>query len=219
MNNARIASLGLALALGSVLATTVSGQIDFNRQVRPILANHCLQCHGPDSNNRQADLRLDTQADAMQSAIVAGKPHESPLIHRIESTDPDEVMPPGHLGKPLSADQISILKDWIAQGAKYSEHWAFEPIGDSAKLLEQVTNESNQEDLPIDRFIKQSLDKAGLKLSPELSKEQFIRRVSFDLTGLPPTTEELSRLVADTDPESMSKWIDRLLESPRYAER
>ncbi|MFN9464620.1 MAG: PSD1 and planctomycete cytochrome C domain-containing protein [Planctomycetota bacterium] len=219
MKNLRFEIICLALTLDWVLAIPAIGQIDFNRQVRPILANHCLQCHGPDSNNRQADLRLDTQADATQSAIVAGKPHESPLIHRIESTDPDEVMPPGHLGKPLSADQITILKDWIAQGAKYSEHWAFEPIGDSTKLLQQVTDDSNQKELPIDRFIKQSLDKAGLKLSPELSKEQFIRRVSFDLTGLPPTSEELSRLVADTDPESMSKWIDRLLESPRYAER
>ncbi|MFN9348157.1 MAG: c-type cytochrome domain-containing protein, partial [Planctomycetota bacterium] len=195
MKNPRFEIIFLALTLDWVLVIPAIGQIDFNRQVRPILANHCLQCHGPDSNNRQADLRLDTQADATQSAIVAGKPHESPLIHRIESTDPDEVMPPGHLGKPLSADQITILKDWIAQGAKYSEHWAFEPIGDSTKLLQQVTDDSNQNELPIDRFIKQSLDKAGLKLSPELSKEQFIRRVSFDLTGLPPTSEELSRLV------------------------
>ena len=219
MKNLRFEIICLALTLDWVLAIPAIGQIDFNRQVRPILANHCLQCHGPDSNNRQADLRLDTQADATQSAIVAGKPDESPLIHRIESKDPDQVMPPGHLGKPLSAEQITILKDWIAQGAKYSEHWAFEPIGDSTKLLQQVTDDSNQNELPIDRFIKQSLDKAGLKLSPELSKEQFIRRVSFDLTGLPPTSEELSRLVTDTDPESMSKWIDRLLESPRYAER
>ncbi|MFM8396252.1 MAG: c-type cytochrome domain-containing protein, partial [Pirellula sp.] len=123
-------------------------------------------------------MRLDTQTDATQGAIVAGEPNQSPLIHRVESQDPDAIMPPGHLGKPLSADQISILKEWIAQGAKYSEHWAFEPIGDSTKLLQHVTDESNQKELPIDRFIKQSLDKAGLKLSPELSKQQFIRRVS-----------------------------------------
>jgi cytochrome c553 len=219
MNTARIATLGLALALGSVLTSSAIGQIDFNRQVRPILANHCLQCHGPDANNRQADLRLDTQSDAMQSAIVAGNPDQSPMIHRIESKDPEELMPPGHLGKPLNADQISILKDWITQGAKYSEHWAFEPIGDSTSLLKQVTEESNQMELPIDRFIKHSLNKARLKLSPELSKEQFIRRVSFDLTGLPPASQELSQLLADTDPESITKWIDRLLDSPRYAER
>ncbi|MFM7518276.1 MAG: c-type cytochrome domain-containing protein, partial [Pirellula sp.] len=135
MNKARIASLGLAAALGSMLATSASGQIDFNRQVRPILANHCLQCHGPDALNRQADLRLDTQTDATQGAIVAGEPNQSPLIHRVESQDPEAIMPPGHLGKPLNSDQISILKEWIAQGAKYSEHWAFEPIGDSTKLL------------------------------------------------------------------------------------
>ncbi|MFM2013960.1 MAG: hypothetical protein RLZZ396_2744, partial [Planctomycetota bacterium] len=167
----------------------------------------------------QAELRLDTQSDAMQSAILAGQPDRSPLIHRIESRDPDEVMPPGHLGKPLSSQQITILKEWIAQGAKYSEHWAFEPIGDSTKLLAQVTDESTAKDLPIDRFIQHSLGKAGLKLSQELSKEQWIRRVSFDLTGLPPTSEEINQLVLDTDPESIRKWIDRLLASARYGER
>ena len=219
MKNLRFELICVAIALGPVLAMPASGQIDFNSQVRPILANHCLQCHGPDAQNRQAELRLDTQSDAMQSAILAGQPDRSPLIHRIESRDPDEVMPPGHLGKPLSSQQITILKEWIAQGAKYSEHWAFEPIGDSTKLLAQVTDESTAKDLPIDRFIQHSLSKAGLKLSQELSKEQWIRRVSFDLTGLPPTSEEINQLVLDTDPESIRKWIDRLLASARYGER
>jgi cytochrome c553 len=219
MKNLRFELICVAIALGPVLAMPASGQIDFNSQVRPILANHCLQCHGPDAQNRQAELRLDTQSDAMQSAILAGQPDRSPLIHRIESRDPDEVMPPGHLGKPLSSQQITILKEWIAQGAKYSEHWAFEPIGDSTKLLAQVTDESTAKDLPIDRFIQHSLGKAGLKLSQELSKEQWIRRVSFDLTGLPPTSEEINQLVLDTDPESIRKWIDRLLASARYGER
>lgn len=219
MKNLRFKLICVAIALGPILAMPASGQIDFNSQVRPILANHCLQCHGPDAQNRQAELRLDTQSDAMQSAILAGQPDRSPLIHRIESRDPDEVMPPGHLGKPLSSQQITILKEWIAQGAKYSEHWAFEPIGDSTKLLAQVTDESTAKDLPIDRFIQHSLGKAGLKLSQELSKEQWIRRVSFDLTGLPPTSEEINQLVLDTDPESIRKWIDRLLASARYGER
>ena len=219
MKNLRFELICVAIALGPVLAMPASGQIDFNSQVRPILANHCLQCHGPDAQNRQAELRLDTQSDAMQSAILAGQPDRSPLIHRIESRDPGEVMPPGHLGKPLSSQQITILKEWIAQGAKYSEHWAFEPIGDSTKLLAQVTDESTAKDLPIDRFIQHSLSKAGLKLSQELSKEQWIRRVSFDLTGLPPTSEEINQLVLDTDPESIRKWIDRLLASARYGER
>ena len=219
MKNLRFELICVAIALGPILAMPASGQIDFNSQVRPILANHCLQCHGPDAQNRQAELRLDTQSDAMQSAILAGQPDRSPLIHRIESRDPDEVMPPGHLGKPLSSQQITILKEWIAQGAKYSEHWAFEPIGDSTKLLAQVTDESTAKDLPIDRFIQHSLGKAGLKLSQELSKEQWIRRVSFDLTGLPPTSEEINQLVLDTDPESIRKWIDRLLASARYGER
>ena len=219
MKNLRFELICVAIALGPVLAMPASGQIDFNSQVRPILANHCLQCHGPDAQNRQAELRLDTQSDAMQSAILAGQPDRSPLIHRIESRDPGEVMPPGHLGKPLSSQQITILKEWIAQGAKYSEHWAFEPIGDSTKLLAQVTDESTAKDLPIDRFIQHSLGKARLKLSQELSKEQWIRRVSFDLTGLPPTSEEINQLVLDTDPESIRKWIDRLLASARYGER
>ena len=219
MNREFLRFITLAFAWWFATAIQATAQIDFNQQVRPILANHCLQCHGPDAQNRQADLRLDTEAEAKRSAILAGQADQSPVVQRIESTDPQEVMPPGHLGKPLSSEQQKILKDWIAQGAKYSEHWAFVPIRDSASLLEQVTNQNNLTAHPIDRFIKDSLGKAGLKLSPAVSREQFIRRVSIDLTGLPPTPDELLAIASDPSPESLTLWIDRLLESPRYAER
>ncbi|MBU6384980.1 MAG: DUF1553 domain-containing protein [Planctomycetes bacterium] len=219
MMHLRSLSILLAIVLGAATARPSIAQIDFNQQVRPILANHCLQCHGPDAQNRQADLRLDVSSEAMKSAIVAGQVENSPLIHRIESADPDEVMPPGHLGKPLSTQQREILKAWVSQGAKYSEHWSFEPIGDSSQLLKQATDESTASELPIDRFIQRSLDKAGLKRSQELSKESLIRRVWLDLTGLPPTSQELDALKTDADPASIDKAIDRLLESPRYAER
>jgi len=219
MMHLRSLSILLAIVLGAATARPSIAQIDFNQQVRPILANHCLQCHGPDAQNRQADLRLDVSSEAMKSAVVAGQVENSPLIHRIESADPDEVMPPGHLGKPLSTQQREILKAWVSQGAKYSEHWSFEPIGDSSQLLKQATDESTASELPIDRFIQRSLDKAGLKRSQELSKESLIRRVWLDLTGLPPTSQELDALKTDADPASIDKAIDRLLESPRYAER
>ncbi|MFM7976290.1 MAG: DUF1549 domain-containing protein, partial [Pirellula sp.] len=179
-----------------------------------------MECHNEtDANGKLSVSNIERIAVGGESgtSLKPGQPQMSLLLQRVEHGE----MPPEKQGKSqkLPQREIDILKEWIAQGAKYSEHWAFEPIGDSTKLLQHVTDESNQKELPIDRFIKQSLDKAGLKLSPELSKEQFIRRVSFDLTGLPPTSEELSRLVADTDPESIIQWIDRLLESPRYAER
>ena len=211
--------IALAWTLTILLAPLAVAQIDFNKQVRPILANHCLQCHGPDSQNRQADLRLDTETEAKRSAILAGQAEQSPLVQRIESDDPDTLMPPGHLGKPLSADQRSILKDWIAQGGKYADHWAFVPIGNSEELLNQVTDPLNSDDQPIDRFVKHSLNRSGLKLSSALPTEAFIRRVCFDLTGLPPTPNELAELLADPSPESISEWIDKLLQSPRYAER
>jgi hypothetical protein len=212
--------LSLAVSLWVFLGGRMAiAQIDFNRQVRPILANHCLQCHGPDAQNRQADLRLDHQVGAIESSIVPGHPERSPLIQRIESQDPQEVMPPGHLGKPLTAEQRRILSDWIEQGASYAEHWAFEKIGDSASLLEQITDDTNRSEHAIDRFIKRSLGQAGLKLSPAVPKDQLIRRIAIDLTGLPPTPEQLAILGSDPDPDSLSKWIDGLLGSTRYAER
>lgn len=210
--------VAVLILLGSIIDRS-SAQIDFNQQVRPILANHCLQCHGPDAQNRQADLRLDNESDSKQSAIVAGKADQSPLMLRIESQSPDEVMPPGHVGKPLSEQQRKILRDWIDQGAPFSEHWAFKPIVKSDVLLAQVTDSSNQNEHPIDRFIKKSLGGAGLQLRPSIDQEQLIRRISIDLTGLPPTRQEIETLANDSNPDAMNRWIQRLLESPRYAER
>lgn len=210
-------------ALAIILALTlqprdIMAQVDFNKQVRPILAEHCFACHGPDASKRSADLRLDVEADAKKAAIVAGLPDTSPLIHRITSADPDAVMPPPATGKTLTDAQKTILKQWIQDGAKYAGHWAFEPIADSQLLLNKLPP-SNSNSTPVDRFLLQKLEQSGLTYSKEVTQAQFIRRATFDLTGLPPTWAEVEAYVNDAAPDSTEKLIDRLLASPRYGER
>lgn len=209
-----------ALCLLVWLATSVNAgaQVDFNRQVRPILAEHCFQCHGPDGDKRSADLRLDVEADAKKSAIVAGSPGDSELIHRITSTDPDAVMPPRETGKVLTDAQREILKQWIQEGARYASHWAFQPIANSAELLKTLPTASPDES-PVDRFLRQKLQQAGLTYSKPVSRAQFVRRATFDLTGLPPTWAEVEAFENDTAAGSAERLIDRLLASPRYGER
>ena len=203
-----------------LLATSVnaSAQVDFNRQVRPILAEHCFQCHGPDGEKRSAELRLDVEADAKKSSIVAGSPGDSELVHRITSTDPDVVMPPRDTGKVLTEAQKEVLKQWIQEGAKYSSHWAFQPIASSDDLLKALPA-SNVDRSPVDRFLMQKLEQAGLTYAKPVSRAQFIRRATFDLTGLPPTWAEVEAFENDTAAGSEERLIDRLLTSPRYGER
>jgi hypothetical protein len=194
-------------------------QIDFNRQIRPILAEHCFHCHGPDASNRSADLRLDIESEAKRIAIVAGIASDSELIHRIDSADVDLVMPPPSIGKPLSADQKELLRRWIDQGAVYANHWAFESIRDSRTLIDALPKTGDSSESAIDRFLLQKLDSAGLAFSPEVDRIQFIRRATFDLTGLPPTWSEIEAFVNDHAEGSIERLIDRLMESPRYGER
>ena len=212
------ARAALCLLVWLAASVTASAQVDFNRQVRPILAEHCFQCHGPDGEKRSADLRLDVEADAKKSSIVAGSPGDSELIHRISSTDPDAVMPPRETGKVLTEAQKEVLKQWIQEGAKYASHWAFQPIADSDDLLKSLPS-SNVDRSPVDRFLTQKLDEAGLTYSQPVSRAQFIRRATFDLTGLPPTWAEVEAFENDTAAGSEQRLIDRLLESPRYGER
>lgn len=223
------------LAHGFIDIANASEPIDFNRDIRPILANHCIACHGPDAEKRSGDLRLDVREEAIAKAIVADHPESSSLVARVESTDPDELMPPPQTGKPLSTQQIQLLKDWIAQGAKYAQHWAYEPIRNGDELLaalpietssttiapaEQTSTVSDPAQVnPIDRFLESKLKSQGLHYSQEISKPQFLRRLSLDLTGLPPSIEELRTFLEDETPEAITKAIDRLLSSPRYAER
>ncbi|MEJ7593394.1 MAG: PSD1 and planctomycete cytochrome C domain-containing protein [Planctomycetaceae bacterium] len=212
------ARAGLCLLIWSSVCVSANAQVDFNRQVRPILAEHCFQCHGPDAEKRSADLRLDVEAEAKKSAIVAGMAAESELMHRIQSTDPESVMPPAATGKVLTDAQKEVLRQWIQEGAKYSGHWAFQPIAASEPLLNSLPA-SEAGALPVDRFLLNKLQQAGLSYSKPVNRAQFIRRASFDLTGLPPTWAEVEAFENDTAEGSEERLIDRLLASPRYGER
>lgn len=195
-----------------VLASTAHAESpDFARDVRPILANHCFQCHGPDAATRKAKLRLDTPEGAKASL---GTVNASEVLNRIESKDDEALMPPPHIKKPLTDQQKRILKDWIAAGAAYAQHWAFVP-----PRRPDIRNPQSKNLNPIDHFILERLARDGLKPSPPADKPTLIRRVTLDLTGLPPTPDEVEAFVRDTAPDAYDKLVDRLLASPRYGER
>ncbi len=212
------APAGLCLLIWSVSCTSLNAQVDFNRQVRPILSEYCFQCHGPDASQRSADLRLDLEAEAKKSAIVAGAAADSELIHRIQSTDPESVMPPAATGKVLTDAQQGILRQWIEEGAIYANHWAFQPIASSEFLLSALPA-SQPGTSPIDRFLLDRIHQAGMSYSRPVRRARFIRRATFDLTGLPPTWAEVDAFENDTAAGSEVRLIDRLLASPRYGER
>jgi hypothetical protein len=195
--------------------------IEFNRDIRPILSNNCFACHGPDQNKRKADLRLDTEQGALADlggyhAVVRGKPVESELYRKITADDPAERMPPKKFGKTLSKRQIALLKRWIEQGARWQKHWSL--IAPKRPPLPEV----RARDWPykaIDRFILAPLDQEGLEPSPEADRRTLLRRLSFDLIGLPPTPEEMDAFLADSSPAAYEKVVDRLLASPHFGER
>jgi len=195
--------------------------VEFNRDIRPILSDHCFQCHGPDGAKRKAGLRLDQEAAAKagrdgRHAIVAGDLDASELYERITSTDDDERMPPVQLGKTLSKSEVELIGRWIAEGARWQAHWAFIPPERAAvpgvKLASWVKN-------PIDAFILAKLEREGLSPSPEAKGGILLRRASLDLTGLPPDRAEIEAFENDRDPHAYEKAVDRLLASPRFGER
>ena len=210
-----LAPLLLAMPVASLPAAT--NQIQFNRDVRPILAENCFACHGPDKNQRKAKLRLDVREVALEKeAIVPGKPELSKLIEHIFSTDPDEVMPPPKSAKKLTPKQKELLKEWIAGGAEYQPHWAYiqpqRPAVPPPKNSTWVRN-------PIDVFILQSLESKNLQPSPEADKRMLLRRLSLDLIGLPPTCDEVRAFLADPSPAAYERQVDRLLASSHFGER
>lgn len=206
---------GLSLLLFFILpAICLADEVRFNKDIRPIFAEYCLQCHGPDANNREADLRLDIEEVAKESAIVPAKPEESELYRRLITDDADLRMPPADSGKKLTKVQIELLRQWISEGAQYQGHWAFEPV-----RKPNPPNIGNKSITDIDRFVLSTLNKRGLKLSPAINRQQLIRRATLDLTGLPPTWEEVTAFVNDKSASAFEKVLDRLLESPRYGER
>jgi hypothetical protein len=195
--------------------------IDFATEIRPILSDTCVRCHGPDASQRAAGLRLDTAEGAMAdlggyAAIVPGKPEESELYLRIAEEVADFRMPPADSGKSLSDAQVELIRRWIAQGAPWEEHWAFSPP--QRPPLPNV-RESSRVRNPIDAFILAPLERDGISPSAEADRATLIRRASLDVIGLPPTPEEVRAFVNDDRPDAYEHLIDRLLASPHYGER
>jgi hypothetical protein len=216
--------LGLAivgmLSLNSV-ARSADHKIEFNRDVRPILSNNCVLCHGPDPKTLEGGLRLDQRDGAIAKlesghvAIVPGDVAASELVKRILSQNPDEQMPPKSSGKSLTTAEINILKQWIAEGAEYQGHWAFlAPVRRDPPTTKFESSVRNN----IDRFILARLETAGLAPSAEADKIALLRRVTLDLTGLPPTPSEVDLFLADMAPDAYERVVDRLLMSHRYGE-
>lgn len=217
-----VAAFALVMSMANVPQCSAADPIDFDRAIRPILSEHCYTCHGPDAAKLQAGLRLDQKesafkpSDSGSTAIVASNPQESELVRRIHSKDADEVMPPPVDGKPLSPQQIDLLEKWIASGATWSNHWSFERV--QSPPVPEV-KDGGRVNNPIDQFVLKQLASSGLKQSPQEIKERLIRRVSLDLTGLPPTVKEVDEFLADNSPLAFERVVDRLLGSQHFGER
>jgi hypothetical protein len=191
--------------------------VDFVRDVQPILARKCFACHGRDEEHREAELRLDRRADAVESeAIVPGKPDASELIRRILSTDPDEIMPPPDSGETLTDTQKQTLKSWVQSGAEYRDHWAFVPPQKSDPPT--VANDKWSLNT-IDRFVFDRLRRESLSPSPQADRFTLVRRVYLDLIGLPPTVEQADAFVNDNRSDAWEQLVDGLLKSKHYGER
>ncbi len=220
---ALVAAVLLAVLFVLASQAGAADALDFNRDIRPILSNTCFKCHGPDSKERKGGtdgLRLDTFDGATTDqggtqAIVPGQPEKSELLRRVLSSDPDERMPPQGAGRPLTDREIGLLKSWIEQGAEYSVHWSYAAVRRPSVPRHGIANWARN---PIDDFIAARLE--GEKLSPqeEADRPTLIRRLSLDLTGLPPTIEEIETFVGDSDPQAYEKLVDRLLAKESYGE-
>ncbi len=208
-----------ASVLVSFSRPSAASELKFNRDVRPILSEHCFACHGPDSASRKADLRLDRRAEALEhGAIVPSKPDDSELIRRVFSGDYDDVMPPPETKRTLTSEQKELLKRWVAEGAEYESHWAFLPVPDDVPVPVPSKN-GDWIRSPMDAFVLDRLQREKLEPAEAATREKWIRRVSFDLTGLPPTLEEIDAFLADQSPRAFEAVVDRLLASPAYGER
>ncbi len=211
---ARLSCSVLLLALSAANAAAQPGKIDFSRDVRPILSDKCFACHGPDDKVRKGDLRLDTRAGAIANAVVPGKPEASTFVDRITAKDTHDRMPPAKFGKQLTAKEVEILTQWVKESAPYAVHWAYaKPV---RPAVPEVAGGAVRN--PIDTFVQQRLMKEKLKPSPEADKFSLIRRVSLDLTGLPPTPSEVDAFVKDAAPDAYEKLVDRLLAKTAFGE-
>jgi len=230
-----LATLGLCLLLayacqpsGEQMAgrggNAIPETVDFNLHIKPILSDRCFKCHGPDPKTREGDLGLHTEEAAFAAlgkddphyAIVPGDPKSSTLIHRIHSEDPQEMMPPPESNLTLSDYEKKLLTTWVEQGAEWKKHWAFLP-----PEKPEVPNPDNQEGVinEIDLFVRATLEQKGLTPNPMASREALIRRLSFDLRGIPPSVEEIDAFLADESPDAYERLVDDFLDSDHYAER
>lgn len=210
-----------ALLVTSSVARAATPRVKFNRDIRPIMSDTCFRCHGPDSKSRMAGLRLDIRQDALKTTksgvtpIVPGDPAKSAIIQRVFADNPAKIMPPKQAHKDLTAAQKDIIKRWVAEGAEYEGHWAYEPI---RKTQPPAVSDPSLVRNPIDTFIQDRLAQENLKPSPEADRRTLLRRVTFDLTGVPPSQEEMKAFLDDKSADAYEKVVDRLLASQRYAE-
>jgi hypothetical protein len=218
----RLASLFLATFVTLLLPDpTLAASVQFNTDIRPLLSDRCFSCHGPDASHRKAKLRLDTATgiaeasnpDSRSQVIVPGKATDSELYRRLITEDADDLMPPPESNLKLNATEKALLAQWINEGAVYEGHWSFEPVRNP--LIPHIEPDAFH---PIDAFVRARLQKQGLQPSPPANREQLIRRISLDLTGLPPTLEQIDAFVADASPNALDKVIDQFLASPAYGE-
>lgn len=214
-------SVPYAILISALMVRATVASIEYDRDIRPILSDNCYQCHGPDEKARKAKLRLDVKESALRvqdgiAVIKPGNSTESELVRRITTSDTDDLMPPPKSNHKLTPKQIDLIKQWIDSGAKWSQHWAFNPI-QSPKLpaIKNTRWPANE----IDHFVLARLEQENLSPSPVADRERLIRRVTFDLTGLPPTLADIDAFLADKSANAYEKVVDRLLQSPRFGER
>ena len=214
-----VVPLAIALANVGARGSSAADPVEYNRDIKPLLSNSCYACHGPDSHDRQADLRLDVREFAVEQSgmIVPGRPDDSEVLARLTTDDADLKMPPTDSQRPaLTAAQVELVRRWIAEGADFQEHWAF------AKLTRPAVPEVKEQDWvrhPIDAFVARRLESLGVAQAPEADRRTLIRRLSFDLTGLPPTPEAVDAFLADQSPDAYDRLVERLLADPHFGER
>ncbi|TWU67712.1 Planctomycete cytochrome C [Crateriforma conspicua] len=210
-----VARIALLIAATThVVAFGVAEQISFSRDVRPILSDHCFACHGPDEQTREAGLRLD-QSESAMSVVAPGDADASELWLRVIEHDPDMVMPPPAVKKPLSTEQIETLRQWIEQGAPYDGHWSFRPIAD---VNPPRVPDDNWSTSPVDQFVLRELRRQGITPSAPADAIALCRRITLDLTGLPPTAEQIERFCNDVPERAVERLTERLMRTPAYGE-
>ena len=223
-------ALALAIAVSTTLGLAekkatppaVTSRVDFTRQIRPLLSDRCFRCHGPDASRRKAKLRLDVREgafkklDAGWAVVKPGDPSKSELVRRITTDDTDDMMPPPEAKLSLTDDEKALLTRWVAEGAEYRPHWSLAPVAARALPLRAGTGGPSN---PIDAFVRQRLEQEGLTPAPQASPEALVRRLAFDLTGLPPRVEDIDAFAADPSEAAYQRLVDRYLASPAYGER